>query len=64
VVPLPESVLVVERRLRNRGGIHPIGPPRPILSKVETVPQHLGSERTMGENEVVAALREHGGLIA
>ena len=63
VVSFPEELLVLERRLRNGRGVFPICPIRPALSEVDTVPQLLGSERVVGEYEIIAALDERGRVI-
>ena len=63
VVSFPKKLLVLERRLRNGRGVFPICPIRPVLSEVDTVPQLLGSERVVGEYEIIAALDERGRVI-
>jgi len=63
VVSFPEELLVLERRLRDGRGVFPIRPIRPVLSEVDAVPQLLGSERAMGEHEIVAALCERGSVV-
>ena len=63
MVSLPEGLLVLEYRLRNGCGVFPCRPIRPALSKVNTVPKFLGSERVVGEYEIIAALDERGRVI-
>jgi len=63
VVSFPEELLVLERRLRNGRGVFPICPVRPVLPEVDNVPQLLGSERVVGECEIIAALDERGHVI-
>ena len=58
MVPLPEVLLILERRQGDGGVILPSPPRRPVHSEVETVPQHLGSERFVIEDEIVTALGE------
>jgi len=63
MVTHPEELLVLERRLGNGCGIFPIPPLGPVLPKVDAVPQLLGSERTVSEDEIVTALSERGLVI-
>ena len=63
VVSFPEELLVLERRLRNGRGVFPICPVRSVLPEVDTVPQLLGSERAVGEHEIIAALGERGRVV-
>ena len=58
MVPLPEVLLILELRQGDGGVILPSPPRRPVLSEVETVPQHLGSRRFVIEDEIVTALGE------
>ena len=63
MVSLPEELLVLERRLGNGGSIFPIHPVRPVLSKVNAVPQLLSTERAVSEHKVVTALDERGRVV-
>ena len=56
VVTLPEKLLVLERRLWNSSAVLPILPLGPVLPKVDTVPQLLGAERTVSEDDGVVLL--------
>ena len=60
MIALPEELLVHERRLGDGGGVLPIPPLRPVLPKVDTVPQLLGTESAVSEDEIVTALGERG----
>jgi hypothetical protein len=63
MVSLPEELLVLELRLGNGRRVFPIPPVGPVLSEVDTVPQLLGSERAMSEDEIIAALGERGRVV-
>ena len=58
MVSLPEVLLILELRQGDGGVILPSPPRRPVLSEVETVPQHFGSERFVIKDEIVTALGE------
>jgi len=63
MVSFPEELLVLERRLQDGRGVFPIRPVRPVLPEVDAVPQLLGSERAVGEHEIIAALGERGRVV-
>ena len=63
MVTLPKERLVLEIGLGDTGGIFPVLPIRPPLSKVDAIPQLLGSERTMRKYEVIATLGEGGRVV-
>ena len=63
MVSFPEELIVLERRLRNGCCVFPICPIRPILPEVYTVPQLLGSERAVGEHEIITVLGERGRVV-
>ena len=63
VVSFPEELLVLECRLWNSCGILPIRPIRPVLSEVDAIPDLLGSERVVGEHEIVATLCKRGSVV-
>lgn len=64
VVSLPEEELLVhERRLGNGRSIFPILPIGPVLSKVDAVPQLLGTQGIVSEHEAITALGERGGVV-
>ena len=63
MVSFPEERIVLERRLQDGRGAFPIYPICPVLSEVDTVPQLLGSERAVGEHEIIAALGERSRVV-
>ena len=63
MVPLPEVHLIAELGPGDISGILPVPPVRPVTSKVNAVPQLLGSQHTVRKYEVIAALRERWGIV-
>ena len=58
MVPLPEVLLILELRQGDGGVILPSPPRRPVLSEIETVPQHFSSKHFVIEDKIVTALGE------